>query len=101
MQDPPDGRIGHPDMTHHQGRLEAWDNWIQRFNEGGLSSLQKAESVLFYEICTQTESSTIHPLDLTDLIGAFTVLGVGLTLSIIYFVLELLTNWSQGRKLNM
>ncbi|GFQ74623.1 hypothetical protein TNCT_586161 [Trichonephila clavata] len=76
-------------------------NGIQRFNEGGLSSLQKAESVLFYEICTQTETSSIHPLDLTDLIGAFTVLGVGLTLSSIYFVLELLTNWSQGRKINI
>ncbi|GFU13633.1 lig_chan-Glu_bd domain-containing protein [Nephila pilipes] len=74
---------------------------IQRFNEGGISTRQKTESILFYEICTQTDSSTAHPLNLTDLIGAFAVLGIGLALSIIYFVLELLTTWSQGRKLNV
>ncbi|GFU13635.1 uncharacterized protein NPIL_429151 [Nephila pilipes] len=49
---------------------------IQRFNEGGISTRQKTESVLFYDICTQTDTSSIHPLDLADLMGAFTILAV-------------------------
>ncbi|GIY13530.1 uncharacterized protein CDAR_68411 [Caerostris darwini] len=78
--------------------LNDFDVGIQKFNEGGISKLQKAKSVLFYDICTQSSISTTHALDLAELQGAFTVLGVGLFLSGVNLVLEIVINWKESQK---
>ncbi|KAG8182025.1 hypothetical protein JTE90_013956 [Oedothorax gibbosus] len=62
---------------------------ILRFNEGALPTYHMAETVLFYEICSHKGMSVSKALDLTDLIGAFTVLGTGLAISILYFMVEM------------
>ncbi|KAF8797146.1 hypothetical protein HNY73_001443 [Argiope bruennichi] len=73
--------------------LRSLDNGILRFNEGKLAKRHMLESVLFYEICSQNVPNVIKPLDLTDLVGAFTVFGTGICLSLIYFVIELVMNF--------
>ncbi|GBN30640.1 hypothetical protein AVEN_219576-1 [Araneus ventricosus] len=73
--------------------LRKLDDGILRFNEGKLAKRQMLESVLFYEICSQNVENAVKPLDLTDLLGAFTVFGTGICVSLIYFMIELLMSY--------
>ncbi|GIY13532.1 hypothetical protein CDAR_36971 [Caerostris darwini] len=72
--------------------LRKLDEAILRFSEGRLAQRHMLESVLYYDICSQNVENVRQPLDLMDLLGAFTILVTGLCVSLIFFVLELLMN---------
>ncbi|GFU01320.1 uncharacterized protein NPIL_265461 [Nephila pilipes] len=69
--------------------LKKLNEGILSFNEGRLAKRHILESILYYEICSQNVDVIRKPLDLEDLLGAFTILGAGLSISAIYFVMEL------------
>ncbi|GIY06442.1 lig_chan-Glu_bd domain-containing protein [Caerostris extrusa] len=71
---------------------------IQKFNEGGISKLQKAKSVLF---TTYARSRAFQPRMRwiwQNSREPFTVLGVGLFLSGVNLVLEIVINWNRSQK---
>ncbi|GFV48385.1 lig_chan-Glu_bd domain-containing protein [Trichonephila clavipes] len=73
----------------HKKYMRKLDEGILRSNEGRLAKRHILESVLYYEICSQNMDVVRNPLDLEDLLGAFTILGAGLGISVVYFIMEL------------
>ncbi|KAG8175283.1 hypothetical protein JTE90_006643 [Oedothorax gibbosus] len=72
--------------------LKQFNRGIRLFNEGGLAHFSLLRLNSNYEKCTLGNTSVSKPLNLTDLMGAFVVLGTGFTAASILFVIEMLYN---------
>ncbi|KAG8175281.1 hypothetical protein JTE90_006641 [Oedothorax gibbosus] len=70
--------------------IKQFNRGIRLFNEGGLAHFSLLRSNRNYEKCTLGNTSVSKPLNLTDLMGAFIVLGTGLAAASILFVIEML-----------
>ncbi|PRD35112.1 UNVERIFIED_CONTAM: glutamate receptor [Trichonephila clavipes] len=71
---------------------------LRRFNEGNLAKHRYITSTLYYDICTGASIPITDPLNLTDLAGAFILLGVGIGLAIIFFAVEFSMNLKKNNK---
>ncbi|GFU13626.1 glutamate receptor U1 [Nephila pilipes] len=69
--------------------LKKIDKGVLKFIEGGFAKRQVLESVINYDICSESIQVVRYPLDLEDLLGAFAILVAGLDLSIFCFLMEL------------
>ncbi|KAG8182846.1 hypothetical protein JTE90_000450 [Oedothorax gibbosus] len=80
--------IGFRKEYHGTDFLKRFNRGLRRFTEGSLAHLRLLHSNLYYDICTGVSSSTTKALGLSDLFGAFIVLGTGITVSILVFFAE-------------
>ncbi|KAG8175285.1 hypothetical protein JTE90_006645 [Oedothorax gibbosus] len=70
--------------------LKQFNRGIRLFNEGGLAHFSLLRANRNYEKYTLGNTSVTKPLNLTDLMGAFVVLGTGLAAASVLFVIEML-----------
>ncbi|GFU13622.1 glutamate receptor [Nephila pilipes] len=72
---------------------------LRRFNEGNLAQHKYITSTLYYDICTGSSVAVTDPLNLTDLAGAFIVLGVGNASAFMFFIVEFSMNSKRNHKM--